>query len=233
MLGNDQWGDCVAVTAANRTRQVTGTLTTEVYPNLQQVLDLYKTQNPDFPNQDNGMVIQDCLDYLLKTGWPDGDKIVAYAQVNFKNLEEVKAAIAIFGNLWIGIWVQQANETQFNRGQVWDYIPNSPILGGHSVLAGEYHGISTDDIRFITWAKQTGFTDNFWQNMVEEVWIVVSKEHLGNAQFLEGVDVTKLAQAYKDITGRELPVIPTPPPLPKGCLGALGRTISGNTLWVG
>ena len=50
MLGNDQYGDCVAVTWANLRRLVTALLTgNPVYPDLAQVEALYKTQNPEFP----------------------------------------------------------------------------------------------------------------------------------------------------------------------------------------
>jgi hypothetical protein len=165
MLGNDRYGDCVAVTWANMRRLVTGVLTpVECYPTLDQVIMLYKTQNPSFPTQDDGMEIQTCLEYLLHDGGPDGIKMVAFAKVNMSNLEEVKAALAIFGCLWIGTFVQQANMTQFNQGQPWDHVPNSPIVGGHSVLGGGYLGAATNDIRFITWSRETGFTDNSGTN---------------------------------------------------------------------
>ena len=53
MLGNDRYGDCVAVTWANIRRLLSRLAGAEYYPSLVQVLDLYKTQNPDFPDQDD------------------------------------------------------------------------------------------------------------------------------------------------------------------------------------
>ena len=48
MLGNDTYGDCVAVTWANMRRMFTGALSVEYYPTLNQVYQLYRTQNPNF-----------------------------------------------------------------------------------------------------------------------------------------------------------------------------------------
>jgi hypothetical protein len=214
MLGNDQYGDCVAVTWANMRRLVTAVLSTENYPAMDQVTALYKTQNPNFPTQDDGMDIQTCLEYLHNTGGPDGTKVVAFAQVDLSNLEEVRAALAIFGCLWIGINVQQANMTQFYQGQPWDYVSGSPKDGGHSVIGGGYTGQASNDVRFITWAQETGFTDIFWNKQVEEVWAVVWPEQLGSVEFQQGIDLNKLAADYKALTGNDLNVTPAPQPPP-------------------
>lgn len=215
MLGNDQYGDCVAVTWANVRRLVTATLGShEIYPALAQVETLYKTQNPGFPSQDNGMDIQTCLEYLVKTGGPDGVKAVAFAQIDHTNIEEVKAAEAILGYVWPGINVLRANEQEFSRGQPWDYVRNSPVVGGHSIIAGGYTGQSANDVRFITWGKETGFTDSFWTHQVEEAWVVIWPEHLGSAAFQQGIDLNALAADYQALTGRVLPIPVTPPPTP-------------------
>jgi len=213
MLGNDQYGDCVAVTWANMRRLITAELTSnEYYPTMSQVISLYKTQNPNFPTQDDGMDIQTCLEYLHKTGGPDGVKIVAFARVNFSDLEEVRAALAIFGSLWLGINVQKANMNQFNQGQPWDYVSGSANDGGHSIIGGGYTSIASNDVRFITWAEEAGFTDNFWNKQVEEAWAVIWPEQLGSVEFEQGIDMNQLAADYKQLTGSDLPIAPAPQP---------------------
>ena len=217
MLGNDQYGDCVAVTWANVRRLVTAVLSTEHYPSLADVLTVYKTQNPGFPAEDNGMDIQTLLGYLVKTAGPDGVKALGFAKVDYTNPDEVKAAIAIFGSVWIGTIVQQAQETQFSNGQPWDYVSGSPDAGGHSVITGGYGpagaGALGGDERFITWAQETSFTDNYWSREVEEAWVVLWPEHLGSEEFLAGVDLASFAADYTEITGQPFPV-PVPPPAP-------------------
>lgn len=211
MLGNDAYGDCVAVTWANVRRLLTAQLGgAEHYPNFSDVEALYKTQNPKFPADDNGMDIQTCLEYLVHEGGPDGVKAIAFASVDPKNLEEVKAALAIFGFVWTGINVQKANMAQFRAGQPWDYVAGSPSDGGHSIISGGYSGVPGRDVAFITWAAETAFTDAFWLHQVDEAWVVIFPEHLGQAAFLEGVNVAQLAADYRALTGRDLP-IPAPP----------------------
>ena len=224
MLGNDRYGDCVAVTWANTRRLVTSALATANYPSLAQVESVYETQNPGFPSQDNGMDIQTLLEYLTANAGPDGAKAVGFAQVDHTNPDEVKAAIAIFGSVWTGIIVTAANENQFSAGQSWDYIPNSQQMGGHSVIVGGYGtvpaegGPLTGDQKFITWAQETSFTDSFWANQVEECWAVIWPEHLGSREFTAGMNLQQFAADYTAITGNPFPApVPAPPnPAPPG-----------------
>ncbi|MFD1309058.1 hypothetical protein [Streptomyces kaempferi] len=236
MLGNDVAGDCVAVTWANMRRLVTAICGAENYPGQDAVWQIYRTQNPGFdPNgtaetngpgstHDQGMDIQTLLEYLVKVGGPDGVKALGFAKVDPTNTEEVKAAIAIFGTLWTGIVVQEANQDDFAAGRPWDYHRSSPDEGGHSVLTGGYGppgaGPLGGDERMETWAEETSFTDAYWRRKVEEAWVVIWPEHLQHPDFLAGVDMAAFAAAYTAITDRPFPVVippapvPTPPPAP-------------------
>jgi hypothetical protein len=219
MLGNDQYGDCVAVTWSNLRRLTTATLTSEFYPPLAQVEALYKTQNPRFPADDNGMDIQTALGYLVSHGGPDGVKALGFAAVDYTSPAEVKAAIAIFGAVWVGFDVTAANEDEFDAGQPWDYMSGSPDVGGHSVLAGGYGGplgagqLGGDE-KFITWAEETSFTDRMWGKQVSECWAVIWPEHLLSREFLAGVDVAQFAADYTAITGKPFPADVPPGPVP-------------------
>jgi hypothetical protein len=235
MLGNDTYGDCVAVAWANSRRLFTAELgAKENYPTQQQVFDVYRTQNPNFPGDDNGMDIQTLLEYLLKNGGPDGVKPIAFAKVDVTQLDEVKAALAIFGGMILGTDVQQEDINDFNAGLPFDYHPGAPVAGGHAILAGGYTGQAKNDIRFITWGAETGMTDSFWNNLVGdgngEAWIIIWPENLGTKQFVDGIDLQALAADYKALTGGDLPIpapspaptptpspVPTPTPAP-GCL---------------
>lgn len=245
MLGNDSYGDCVAVTWANVRRLMTTALTdTPNYPDYGQVIEVYKTQNPDFPYQDNGMDIQTLLKYLVSTGGPDGVKALGYAKVDHNNADEVKAAIAIFGYVWTGINVQVHNQQEFEAGQPWTWESKDQVEGGHSIITGGYgteasvvgrpsgspifdllaaradlgSALSGDE-KFITWAAETSFTDEFWSSGVEEAWVVIWPEHLGTREFLEGMNVAALAADYEAVTGSNwpgpVPAGPTPLPAPE------------------
>ena len=219
MLGNDVAGDCNAVTWANMRRLVTATLATENYPTQDQVWQFYQTQNPNFDpagskdtngpesSADQGMDIQTGLEYLHANGGPDGVKAVAFAKVDHTNLDEVKAALSIFGSLWLGIVVLKANQDEFNAGQPWTDVAGSPIDGGHAILGGGY---TAHDVKFITWAKETEFAQSFWNGvvqgnaLVEESWVVIWPEHLGTTAFEQGIDQAQLAADYQALTGQPL-----------------------------
>lgn len=230
MLGNDVAGDCVAVTWANIRRLLTALVGAEYYPTQDEVWAVYKTQNPGFdPNgtadtngpgssHDGGMDIQTLLEYLHKTGGPDGKKVLAFAKVDPSAADEVKAAISIFTFVWTGIVVQNANMDDFNSGRPWDYHRTSPDDGGHSVITGGYGapggGPLGGDERFITWAEETSFTDRYWSRKVEEAWVVVWPEHLTHPAFLDGVDLAALAADYTALTGKPFPAVVPPSPTP-------------------
>lgn len=216
MLGNDQYGDCVAVAWANITRLFTHFLApVDEYPSQSEVFDVYRTQNPNFPNDDNGMDIQTLLEYLHTNGGPDGRKLVAFAKVDTTRPDEVEAAIAIFGGVMFGFLVRENNMAEFDSGNSWTYDPSQPVLGGHAVVVGGY-----DDAmgyRFVTWAEETSFDATYFNSPdIEEAWVMIFPEHLGTKAFQQGVDLAALAADYQALTGDVLPVPvpPTPTPTP-------------------
>ena len=251
-LGNDLFGVCVPVGMANLTYLVTTYAGTPLYPNQQDVFDLYKTQNPAFipnpnsPIQDNGMVVQKMLEYCQKTGWPNGRRIIAFASVNIKNPDEIRAASAIFGGVLLGMGVQRAQQQQFDAGQVWDYVPGSTVEGGHCVFDGGYASTPKLDFRFVTWKTKTAMTQSYWDKEGDECWVVVQPENLLTKQFQQGVTIDILKSDFYNLTGKVLvvptptpvpvpPPTPTPPPAPSGgcsialatsALQAIGSSIS-------
>jgi hypothetical protein len=212
MLGNDQYGDCVAVTWANQRALVSTVLSGKTeYPTQDQVFTFYKTQNPKFPSQDDGMDIQTALEALVKNGGPDGVKAVAFAKVDYTNPAELEAAHAIFGQVWYGVNVLDINQTEFSQGKPWDYVASSPVDGGHSITGVGY---TPTDWKFVTWAEEVEWTEAFRTHQVEEAWVVIWPEHLGSAEFEAGIDQVALAADYQAITGKTFPVQPAPKPAP-------------------
>lgn len=221
MLGNDIAADCVSVTWANARRMVTTVLAGQPsYPSQAQVWQFYQTQNSGFDpagtaqtngpgsREDNGMDIQTALEALVRDGGPDGVKAVAFGQVDVKNIPQVKFALDVFGYLWTGVNVLAANMDEFGSGQPWDYVVPSAPEGGHSILVGGYGpqrpGPLGGDERFITWAQETSFTDQFWAHQAEEAWVCIWPEHLGSTAFQAGVNQAALVADFHQLTGRTL-----------------------------
>ena len=222
ILGNDRYGDCVAVTWATVRRIVTTLAGKPSYPTLDKVLEFYRTQNPNFdPNgssstngpgssSDGGMDIQTALEYLLHTGGPDGVKALAFAKVDHRNVEQMKAALAIFDYVWLGVNVTDTNESEFPN-KAWTIAGN--ILGGHSITGTGY-----DETKFDmeTWACQAYLATDFVSKGsasgagVEEAWIVIWPEH---AELLTDAQRSAMDTAFYELTGRHIDW-PTPAPAP-------------------
>ena len=133
---------------------------------------------------------------------------MAFAKVDYTNENELRSAHAIFGQVWYGINVLVANQSEFSNGQAWDYVAGSPLDGGHSITGVGY---DPSDYRFITWAVETEWTEAFRTHQVEEAWVVIWPEHFGATEFEQGMNLKQLAADYKAITGNTL-IIPQPPP---------------------
>src|SRR5262249_17941449 len=121
---------------------------------------------------DTGLVVQDVLNDWVKNGIA-GHKALAFAQVDLSNTTEVKAAIAIFGWVYLGINFPDSAMNQFNDGQPWDVVRGAKVEGGHAIPAGFYDGVG---YKVVTWGAVQGMTQAFWNKYVEECWVVVTPE---------------------------------------------------------
>ena len=214
VLGNDKYGNCNAVARANIGRLVSSQIGRgEIYPNQAQVDQVYKLQNPGFPNQDDGMDIQTTLGYMIDHVGPDNSKPVAFATVDHKNMDEVKAAIATFGCRWLGIVVVNENHQQFRDHKPWTVKadPRYDQGGGHVVMAAGYD--SQDQVQFVTWGGLGTFSKQYWNgipdslpfhSMITEPWVVIWPEHMGTRRFWAGVDAQQLFQHGPYQSGRQI-----------------------------
>jgi hypothetical protein len=222
VYGNDRFGTCGPAAVANQRKQVTHFLTQqEVSPTLDEVFDLYRRSgNPGFDQRtgvgDNGVVMADMLSALL-SGGIGGAKPLAYAAVDVTNPDEVRAAVALFGSVLIGVDLDVAQETQTDEGLAWDYVRRSAEWGGHALLVGAYTsqtGRGIVDLSGISWGERVGMTDEFCGRQLQEAWVVVWPEMLGTTEFEQGVDLSALAADYEALTGRPFPSLPAPEPEP-------------------
>lgn len=224
MLGNDKFGDCNAVAWANMRRLVTAKLGhKEVYPTLEQVETFYKTQNHNFnPNvpvthgEDHGMRIYESLLDLVSKGGPDGVKALAVARVNPANLDEVHAALAIFGSLWMGIRIfRPQNDDEHYQKRPWT-IPatKAPGTGGHAVMAGGY----LPNVKIVTWGGVSELSQEYWKGWagatpveqpVFECYVVVWPEHLGTRSFMVGINLQQLEAEWKLLSKKKIDFPPT------------------------
>ena len=218
---NDEFGDCGPVSYGNLRKLISLYLTgVEEDVTQDDVFALYKLVNPDFdPNDpggpgDAGVDMQTMLEKALEHGFA-GKKPLAFARVDHTNLDELRAAVDIFGGVLLGVDLETAQQDQTDAG-LWDY-KRSGEWGGHAVMCGRYVDEpqdSEDRSGVVTWGEAVDFTDAFAKHQLDEVWLVIFEEHFGSKGFKEGVDQQALARDFESLTGRSFPVQPGPQPSP-------------------
>jgi hypothetical protein len=216
MYLNDRYGDCVFadighVIQAESTYGQGSTQTVSDADVIKGYSDVTGF-DPSDPSTDNGTVIQEALDYWRKTG-VGGHQILAFAEVDTSNMDEVRAALSTFGSLTIGFEFPDSAMDQFNRGERWDYVPGARIEGGHCVDGGLYgNGV---DLKVVTWGDIQEMTQAFWDKYVFEAWVVITSEWLSAQGFSPtGLDLHGLGQELSELTGEPNPFLPAPSPTP-------------------
>ena len=232
MLANDQWGDC---TCAGVGHKRIG----DVYVNQMRLLTVTDTDTlglysavtgfdphagaPGENPTDQGAVCQDVLDFWRKKGFL-GEKVIAFAKVDLSNRDEVKQAIALFGQIYCGMNFPGSAMDQFNAGKTWDTVKGARLEGGHCVTIGAF---DEDGLSCVTWGAVQKMTWRFFTKYFEEAWVLISPDVIDpkTGKNLAGYDLHTLGQDFSSLTGDPNPVpnpqptpqpgpVPTPPPSP-------------------
>jgi hypothetical protein len=192
---------------------------------LQQVYGLYRQSgNPNFDptkenTEDQGVEMGTMLDALLRFGL-GGDKPVAFGRAKATDDATIEKLVAVFGGVLFAVNLLEAQQAQSSaQPPKWSY-QQSPEWGGHAVYCGKYApwnvGMASSgvDAPVISWAEEIETDDSFRSKQLEEVWVIIWPWHLEHPAFLVGVDQAKLAEVFKELTGKTLPLPPAPTPTP-------------------
>ncbi len=217
MYLNDRIGDCTCATAGHMIQNITaygeGTEETITDNDVLTAYEAVSGYNPYTGENDNGAIVQDVLNYWRKAGI-GGHNILAFAEVDYNNKDELHAAVNLFGNIYLGIAFPESGFDQFYNGEPWDVVPNSRIVGGHAINSGWYD-ISDGKWKIISWGQVVEMTQAFWDEYVEEAWVVISEEWLdANGRNPAGIDMDVLGNEFTRITGESDPFGPQPIPTP-------------------
>lgn len=205
---NDRIGDCVVAAWDHARQTITGLLTGVPKTfSVQEIESFYKTQNPNFPAQDNGMDIQTFLEYLAAN-----KHILGFAKIDHTNEQEMKAATYIGISVIAGVQLQQAQENQFASG-TWDYVFGSPFVGGHAIAAVGYRN-APDQGTYVSWGREVQVTQNMVTRQMDEAWFVLLQEHIDHPTFRNHWNLAAFSQSVREITEGKIviPVSETVPP---------------------
>lgn len=209
---NDQAGDCV-VAGVDHALQIIAKLLVGADANWSDsfLLTAYQSQNPGFkswadaggPN-DGGMVVAEFLDWCIKQ-----KLILAYAQIDTTNLDEIRAAIDIGLAIVTGEDLKAAQQS----GLGWDYVAGSPDWGGHCTAWAGYE--AHDEL--VSWGSGAySMTDAFIAHQVDEAYFILTQAHIDHPGFRNSYDLAGFASAVSAITNGKVivPVPPAPSPTP-------------------
>jgi hypothetical protein len=221
---NDAAGDCV-VAALDHFLQAVYDLLGVSRNNWTdaQMLAYYQTQNPKFkswadaggPN-DNGMVIQDFLTYLVKEG-----TILGFARIN--PTDEVSMRAATY--LDLGVITGQVMQVAQQGKQVWDYVKGSRAWGGHCTVSVGYT-LSPNAEQWVSWGDVYLVTPAFIAHQMDEAWFVITQAHVDDPTFREGFNLDSFGSEFTALTGRPFSFQPTPAPNPAP--SDMDRTLYGG-----
>ena len=217
MYRNDDLGDCTAAAAGHILEAVThygqGTTIAVSDSDVTKFYSGSTGYKPSDPSSDQGGDMLTVLKYWAKTGLA-GHKIAAYFAVDPSDFDEMRAALYLFGNLYIGLELPANAETAFDHGQAWDVVKGAKNLGGHCVNVQKI--VKGGNLTVVTWGGTVEMTPAFWNKYVDEPYAVVSQEWVKNGATPEGLDTAGANAAFQQLTGKPGPftVAPAPTPAP-------------------
>jgi hypothetical protein len=206
MYMNDRLGDCTCAGIGHSVQAWTAYAKGLVTLPNSAVLNLYERMGyvPGDASTDNGAVEQDVLAEVHKNGI-GGHKILAYAQVDHKDPDEMKTALNLFGTVYLGAQMPQSAMDQTNAGQPWSAVAGSPIEGGHCFVAQRWD-TSAAPMEVVTWGQLQRVTMDWWMANGLEAWVVISQDWLNAAgKTVTGLDLVQLGGDFSVISGQPNP----------------------------
>ena len=212
MYGNDKVGDCVVAmiihdyllswSAMNPGKAL------PYLPTTQDALDFYWSINTD--HVDRGLSLQTALEKLLKSGLAGIPKPLAFARMPH-DANSLRVATSYFVSASIAVEIDAA---QMYPSRLWDYVPNSPVQGGHGVCTGQLALAPAPRTGVATWGYRAEMTDAYIGHKVVEAWLVIWPWVY---DALSAESAAQLAADFHSLTGGTLPpqVLPAPAPAPK------------------
>ena len=236
MMLNDKIGDCTCAAPGHLLQQWTANDgPTQVTVSDNDILKAYCAVSgyvPGRPATDNGANMLDVLKYWQKIGI-GGHKGIGYVSVDPKNLDQVKAALWLFGGLYGGCMIYNS----WMSGD-WDAATGG-YAGGH---AWELCSYSNGDFGVVTWGEVRRFTAKGWAATMQaqkdaELYAVLGPEWYGADKIApSGFDLAALQNDLAIIAGQPLPnpvptPTPTPPPTPVPTPTGTGTVTIGTTVY--
>lgn len=180
MLANDRLGDCTCAAAGHMIMDWSSNASTEIIPTDADVITAYSAvsgYDPSTGENDNGAVELDVLNYWRKTGIAS-HKIFAYAALQPRNHSHIKAAVYLFGGVYIGLALPLSAQNQ----DIWD-IPAGGFAGNGRPGSWGGHAVNicafdANYVTVVTWGALKKVTWKFLDHYMDEAYSVLSQDFI-------------------------------------------------------
>lgn len=214
MLGNDQYGDCYWASAAHEVMaeaHLAGRspvfATTQVLTSYSKYLGL-KSLTELNEQTDQGTDARQGAAFRKEHGVEDanghGHKIGAYTFIESPDYSLIKSAVYDFEGVTVCVELPESAEEAFRRSEmnghgeiVWDYVPGSPIAGGHAIAGVNVKG---SDLYVVSWGQEVLMTEAFIEKYLQTVVVYVSGSTLnGEGKTVTGLNIEALRSALSSL----------------------------------
>ena len=212
MMLNDTLGDCTCA-AFYHALQVwsfnsSGKIDTEPDNDVKELYEKACGYKPSEGGEGPGGNEQTVLKYLLRTGAPYGpkgkqvQKILAFVEVDVKNIDNIKRTIYDCGVAYIGFNVPAyLMPPNGPPPAIWDVEPhaNNASIGGHAVVLAGY---DAKGAHVISWGQYYTMTWAFFEKFVDEAYAIADKDWISAKNMTPGgLTIAQLEQAMKVLQG--------------------------------
>jgi hypothetical protein len=199
-LGNLKINNCTCASAGHLIMSWTSNIGKLHRPTTKSIIDAYSEvtgYNPETDGMGEPIEAIKVLKHWRKKGI-DGRKISAFVKLAFKNKEQLKQAIYLYGGTYIGINLPKSAEKQYYENKKWT-VPRGGLTGdgepgtwlGHALIITGY---KKNELRAVSWGKEIIMTMDFWEAYVDEAYAVLSEDFIKDDHTPTKINIDVLQQ---------------------------------------
>jgi hypothetical protein len=208
MMSNWTLSDCTCAAAGHMIECWTANSKKEYVIQDKAVLKAFialSGYDPATGKNDNPIYMSDALKYWRKNGIGK-HKIKAYATINHKDYAVMRAAIYLFGGVYVGLSLPETIKGQ----HIWEVSAGALTgkkkrgsFGGHTVNVVGY-----DDqyVTCISWGKKQKMTWKFWDTYCDELYAIITEDFLRDNKNPIGLNLASLEADLLSTTREKITV---------------------------
>lgn len=130
-------------------------------------------------------------------------KIIAFAELDFRNSEQLKQSIYFYGGCYVGLNLPKSAERQYNASKKWTVSGNG-ITGdgapgtwiGHALMI---NGYDKNSLTAVSWGKEITMSLDFWETYVDESYAVFSADFIRDNHTPTKMNVEELKKDIEEL----------------------------------